>query len=64
MTELSKYIGPDIDLPTMGMGVGLKEVGYLYGQYKRINARSSSGGKPFLSGSSPEVSEKNGCCHQ
>ena len=57
MTELSKYVGPDIDLPTMGMGVGLKEVGYLYGQYKRINAKGSSGGKPFLSSSDPEVSD-------
>uniref|UniRef100_A0A7S4JNP8 Glutamate/phenylalanine/leucine/valine/L-tryptophan dehydrogenase C-terminal domain-containing protein n=1 Tax=Odontella aurita TaxID=265563 RepID=A0A7S4JNP8_9STRA len=49
MTELAKYIGPDIDQPTMGMGVSEKEIGYLFGQYKRINVKSSSGGKPFLS---------------
>ena len=56
MTELCKYVGPDIDLPTMGMGVGQKELGYLYGQYKRINIKSSSGGKPFLNSDRPDVS--------
>jgi glutamate dehydrogenase (NADP+) len=56
MTELVKYVGPDVDLPTMGMGVGQKELGYMYGQYKRINIKSSSGGKPFLSSSAPNVS--------
>lgn len=55
MTELVKYIGPDVDLPTMGMGVNEKELGYLYGQYKRINIKSSSGGRPFLCSSSPEA---------
>lgn len=48
MTELAKYIGPDIDCPTMGMGVGEKEIGYLFGQYKRISVKSSAGGRPFL----------------
>jgi glutamate dehydrogenase (NADP+) len=56
MTELVKYIGPDVDLPTMGMGVGEKEMGYLFGQYKRINSKSSSGGRPFLSYADPTVS--------
>jgi Glutamate dehydrogenase/leucine dehydrogenase len=56
MTELVKYVGPDVDLPTMGMGVGQKELGYMYGQYKRINIKSSSGGNPFLSSSAPNVS--------
>lgn len=56
MTELVKYIGPDMDLPTMGMGVGEKELGYMYGQYKRINIVSSSNGKPFLSTSDQDVS--------
>jgi len=50
MTELAKYIGPDHDQPTQGMGVGEREIGYLFGQYKRITARSSSNGKPFLAG--------------
>jgi len=55
MTELVKYVGPDVDLPTMGMGVGEKELGYLYGQYKRINIKSCSGGKPFMSASSTDA---------
>ena len=56
MTELVKYIGPDVDLPTMGMGVGEKEMGYLFGQYKRINVSNSSGLRPFLSFADPTVS--------
>lgn len=50
MTELAKYVGPDVDSPWLGMGVGEKELAYMYGQYKRINVKSSSGGRPFLSG--------------
>ena len=53
MTELFKYVGPDVDHPTMGMGVGEAEAGYLYGQYKRINIKSGSCGKAFLYGGSP-----------
>lgn len=49
MTELSKYVGPDIDSPWMGMGVGEKEMGYMFGQYKRIGVKSSAVGRPFLS---------------
>ena len=36
MTELYKYIGPDTDVPAGDVGVGAREIGYLYGQYKRI----------------------------
>ena len=36
MTELYKYIGADIDVPAGDIGVGAREIGYLYGQYKRI----------------------------
>ena len=36
MTELCKYIGPDTDVPAGDIGVGAREVGYLFGQYKRI----------------------------
>ena len=36
MTELSKYIGADVDVPTGDIGTGAREIGYLYGQYKRI----------------------------
>ena len=36
MTELSKYIGADTDVPAGDIGVGGREIGYLFGQYKRI----------------------------
>ena len=36
MTELSKYIGAYTDVPAGDIGVGAREIGYLYGQYKRI----------------------------
>ncbi len=36
MTELSKYIGADQDVPAGDIGVGGREIGYLYGQYKRM----------------------------
>lgn len=36
MIELSKYIGADIDVPAGDIGVGGREVGYLFGQYKRL----------------------------
>ena len=36
MTELFKYIGADEDVPAGDIGVGAREIGYLYGQYKRI----------------------------
>ena len=36
MTELSKYIGADTDVPAGDIGVGAREIGYLFGQYKRI----------------------------
>jgi len=38
MTELYRYIGPDVDVPAGDIGVGGREIGYLYGQYKRIKA--------------------------
>eukprot|EP00904_Undaria_pinnatifida_P010369 jgi/Undpi1/6462/HiC_scaffold_20.g08941.m1 len=50
MTELTKYIGPDLDMPSMGYGVGLQEVGYLYGQYKRINDHVAQRGRGVLWG--------------
>ena len=36
MTELSKYIGADQDVPAGDIGVGAREIGFLYGQYKRM----------------------------
>ncbi len=38
MTELQKYIGPNEDIPAGDIGVGAREIGYLFGQYKRITA--------------------------
>ena len=36
MTELSRHIGPNTDIPAGDIGVGGREIGYLYGQYKRL----------------------------
>lgn len=43
MTELYRYIGPDVDVPAGDIGVGAREVGYLYGQYKRIRGCFENG---------------------
>lgn len=40
MTELNKYIGADTDVPAGDIGVGGREIGFLYGQYKRIRGLS------------------------
>eukprot|EP01083_Nonionella_stella_P140045 428602_1 len=39
MTELSKYIGPDTDVPAGDIGVGGREIGYLFGQWKRLTSK-------------------------
>lgn len=39
MTELFHHIGPDTDVPAGDIGVGSREIGYLYGQYKRLSNR-------------------------
>ncbi|MBE5962294.1 MAG: NADP-specific glutamate dehydrogenase [Lachnospiraceae bacterium] len=36
MTELNKYIGADVDVPAGDIGTGAREIGYMFGQYKRI----------------------------
>ncbi|KKB36450.1 NADP-specific glutamate dehydrogenase [Bacillus thermotolerans] len=36
MTELSRHIGPDTDVPAGDIGVGAREIGYMFGQYKRL----------------------------
>ncbi|ADQ16981.1 NADP-specific glutamate dehydrogenase [Leadbetterella byssophila] len=36
MTELYRHIGPDLDVPAGDIGVGKREIGYLFGQYKRL----------------------------
>jgi glutamate dehydrogenase (NADP+) len=65
MTECAKYIGPGADIPIMGMGCSTTEMGYLFGQYKRIASSSpfsSTGANNnlFLSSSFHEVSHGPG----
>lgn len=36
MTELQRYIGPEVDVPAGDIGVGGREIGYMYGMYKRL----------------------------
>ena len=43
MTELSRHIGPDIDVPAGDIGVGKREIGYMFGQYKRLKNASEAG---------------------
>ena len=43
MTELQRHIGPDVDVPAGDIGVGAREIGYLYGQYRRIRDRYDGG---------------------
>ena len=43
MTELYKHIGPDVDVPAGDIGVGAREIGYLFGQYKRIKGAYENG---------------------
>ena len=43
MMELYRHIGPDVDVPAGDIGVGPREIGYLYGQYKRIKGSWENG---------------------
>lgn len=43
MSELSKYIGPDTDVPAGDIGVGAREIGYLFGQYKKMRGQTAAG---------------------
>lgn len=43
MTELYRHIGPDTDVPAGDIGVGGREIGYLFGQYKRIRGSFENG---------------------
>lgn len=43
MTELYRHIGPDVDVPAGDIGVGTREIGYLYGQYRRIRGAFENG---------------------
>ncbi|HEL2526236.1 TPA: NADP-specific glutamate dehydrogenase [Streptococcus suis] len=54
MTELQKHIGPSLDVPAGDIGVGGREIGYMYGQYKRLRQFDASvlTGKPLGFGGS------------
>lgn len=43
MTELFRHIGPDVDVPAGDIGVGGREVGYMFGQYKRLRGAYEAG---------------------
>lgn len=43
MTSLYRYIGPSVDVPAGDIGVSGKEIGYLYGQYRRMTGKSEPG---------------------
>ncbi len=43
MTELYRHIGPDVDVPAGDIGVGGREIGYLFGQYRRIKGNFENG---------------------
>ncbi len=63
MTELYRYIGPDTDCPAGDIGVGAREIGFLYGQYKRIRGAYEAGalsGKGLAYGGSLGRSEATG----
>lgn len=63
MTELSKYIGPDMDVPAGDIGVGPREIGYMFGQYKRLRGQFEAGvftGKPIDFGGSIGRTEATG----
>ena len=68
MTELYRYIGADTDSPAGDIGVGAREIGYLYGQYKRLTGRFEAGavtGKdPAYGGSlGRPAATGNGACY-
>ncbi|MEA2111363.1 MAG: NADP-specific glutamate dehydrogenase [Campylobacterota bacterium] len=54
MTELHKYIGPRMDVPAGDIGVGGREIGFLFGEYKKITSTYEGvlTGKPFMFGGS------------
>lgn len=63
MTELYRHIGPETDVPAGDIGVGSREVGYLYGQYKRLHNRIDAGvmtGKGLVYGGSLMRKEATG----
>ena len=62
MTELWRYIGPDTDIPAGDINVGEREIGYLYGAYKKLRGEfeASITGKGITYGGSPLRTEATG----
>ncbi|MBT7096400.1 NADP-specific glutamate dehydrogenase, partial [Candidatus Poribacteria bacterium] len=62
MTELSRYIGKDVDIPAGDIGVGAREISYLFGQYKRLSGEFAGilTGKGLSFGGSPVRIEATG----
>lgn len=62
MTELAKHIGPDTDVPAGDIGVGGREIGYMFGQYKRLQNEFTGvlTGKAIGSGGSLARTEATG----
>ena len=63
MTELQKHIGQDVDVPAGDIGVGAREIGYLFGQYRRIKNDFEAGvltGKGLVYGGSLARKEATG----
>lgn len=63
MTELSKHIGPNVDVPAGDIGVGGREIGYMYGQYKKLKNAFENGvltGKGLTYGGSLARKEATG----
>ena len=63
MQALYRYIGPDVDVPAGDMGVGAREIGYLYGEYRRLKGAFENGvltGKGFSYGGSRVRPEATG----
>ncbi len=62
MTELQRHIGPDTDVPAGDIGVGGREIGYMFGQYKRLNNEFTGvlTGKAIGSGGSLARTEATG----
>jgi glutamate dehydrogenase (NADP+) len=64
MMQLYRYIGSDTDIPSGDLGVGEREIGFLYGEYKRLTGRYESNaltGKGTKSGGSEFKKEAAGC---
>ena len=63
MTELCRHIGPNLDVPAGDIGVGAREIGYLFGQYKRLRNSYDAGvltGKGLAYGGSLARKEATG----